>query len=98
MPDSNEPKPNYVTRGEFYIALGFAFLFTAFGLMPGAWRSDESALGLIAHCMIFGAAIVTSMVFSIMGAKTRVAERKWEKQQASTSKEANRAQRREEND
>jgi protein-S-isoprenylcysteine O-methyltransferase Ste14 len=85
MPDANEPKAKYVTRGEFYIALGFIFLFVAMGLAPGAWRSDESILGLIAHCLVFGTAIVTSMVFSIMGAKTRVAERKWEKQQASTS-------------
>jgi len=85
MLDANEPKPQYVTRGEFYIALGLAFLFTAFGLMPGDWRANESILGLIAHCMIFGAAIVMSMVFSIMGAKTRIAERKWKKQQASTS-------------
>jgi hypothetical protein len=85
MPDANEPKPQYVTRGEFYIALGFAFLFAAFALMPGGWRSDETTLSLIAHCMIFGAAIVMSILFSIIGAKTRVAERRWEKQQASTS-------------
>jgi hypothetical protein len=70
MQMTEEKRSGYVTRGELYPILGVVFLLIAFAIL-GVVRDDQNTLRMIGTYILFGAAVASSVAFSILGIRER---------------------------